>query len=328
MKNFVYHSKNFDTLGENTSKFLSSFYDKKYPVYIKIHFGEPTNPYALTPKEIVPITSALHELGLKTILIDMPVMYDSLRNSPKTYSEFVELKGWNKISDTLISKSTVKVKTKSMLIEVCKELAQAKNVLVISHVKGHGCSGFGGALKNLGMGAVSKKSKAAQHNGSKPVLKGDCIGCGTCEIYCPAKAITIKKGKFTYDSDTCLGCSICQLKCPQQCLEPKTGIFDDLLAQSASAVISKLPKKTYYINLIKDVTQFCDCHQDPGEIIAENAGVLFSENPVAIDTASIDLINKKSPDVFMKLNNKDPMLHVRAVEGIIGIPGNYKLKNI
>ena len=105
-------------------------------------------------------------------------------------------------------------------------------MLVLSHVKGHSCSGMGGAIKHLGMGAVTKKSKGDIHQGGQPKFVKDCEGCGACVKVCPGSAIEVKDGKAIIDFSLCWGCSTCVINCPYKSLEPKVGYFDNLLAQA------------------------------------------------------------------------------------------------
>jgi hypothetical protein len=307
----VYYLKGFSKIEETSKKILEGVFNSGSEVMVKIHFGEPGNKTAFFPKDIEPLIRAMKSLNLIPVLIDTPVKYDSPRNSVAGYTKAVKERGYNKLADFIISDNYTEVESKDFKVEICKELIDAENVLVVSHVKGHPCCGFGGAVKNLGMGGVSKESKGIEHELGQPVFAGDCIGCGTCAKYCFFGAITMKDGKANFDLSKCSGCSLCQEVCPAKCLAPKKANFDDLLAQGASAIINNFPKRTFYINYIKNITVGCDCPQDSGKIIAKDMGVLFSDNPVAIDKASIDLINKENgKDVFKELHHKNPLAHV------------------
>ena len=136
-----------------------------------------------------------------------------------------------------------------------------------------------------------------------------------CANLCPAKAISIQEGKANPDWNMCFGCSICEINCPQKALTPNKRIFDDALAMGACAAIKVMPKNTFYVNIIKNITKACDCESDSGSIIAQNIGTLFSENPVAIDSTSIDMINEREGrDVFKEVNHKDPKLQLMYAE--------------
>jgi len=334
----VYFLKNFSKLDQATEKLLKDFYPKNSEIMIKIHFGEPGNKAAFTPEDIEPVISSLTSLTSpkSLILTDTPVMYPSLRNSVRGYQAVAKQKGFEKLAKIKISNDGAKVKTKDFTAEVCRELAEAENVLVLTHVKGHDFTGLGGALKNLGMGGVTQKTKKIEHTLGKPILVKECKGCGTCMKLCPAKGIKIVRklsgllGRKTKISLlTCGGCSICQLNCPHHCLKPKKALFDDLLAQAAAAVIKKLPKRTFYISYLKNITHHCDCARNAGEIICKDLGVLFSTNPVAIDQAAVELINKTADKNLLKeIYHKDPLLHINFAAKYAQKETNYQLIEI
>mgnify|MGYP000568357189 CR=1 FL=1 len=159
-------------------------------VYVKLHFGEPGNEFALTPADVKPVVDALKGVGLKPILIDTPVNYESPRGTVEGYEKVVEERGYRDLATCVISNNGVEVQTEDYTAEVCKELVEAKNLLVLSHVKGHIGAGFGGAIKNLGMGGVNRETKATEHESAQPEVVADCKQCGTCEEVCPVNAIT------------------------------------------------------------------------------------------------------------------------------------------
>jgi len=323
----IYLLRDFDKLQEETLNVLKGFYSENSTVIIKIHFGEPGNPFAFLPKDIKPIIDAMKDLKLSPIFIDTTVAYDSPRNNVKGYEEIVKERGYDKLAPFIISDNGREIKTKDFIAEVCKELMEAKNVLIISHVKGHALAGFGGAVKNLGMGGVTKSTKAKIHSLSKPRFVSECEGCGICAELCPANAIKMKDKKAQLNNDLCWGCSICQIECPSKSLAPEKAYFDDLLAQGASAVINNLPRNTFYINIIKNITQWCDCEINPGKLIAKDIGVLFSRNPVAIDKASIDLIRKnEGKEVFREINHKDPVLQLEYTSKYTNMGMDYEIE--
>jgi len=322
----VYFLKDFQKLDHKTKELLKGFYSPGSEVVTKIHFGEPGNKFALMPEDVKPIIKAMRFLKLNPVLIDTPVAYSSPRNSVEGYEKVVKERGYNKLALFVISNNGLKIKTKDFTAEVCQELVEAKNILVISHVKGHSCAGFGGAVKNLGMGGVTKETKRIEHCLCQPEFIKECQGCGICVEFCPAKAIKMVNGKAELNLDDCWGCSICQKECPYQCLAPKRAYFDDLLAQGAAAVINNLPLNTFYINIVKNITKYCDCEVNPGGLISKDIGVLFSDNPVAIDKAAVDLVNKlNGRDLFKEINHKDPLLHLNFASKYTGKSLEYEL---
>lgn len=325
----IYFLKNFNNLQNATEQLLNQYYDPAHKILVKLHFGEPGNTRAFMPDDISPIISSLKNLNLSPLMIDTPVMYESPRDSIEGYSKVVKDKGFDKLADFVISNTGINIEMKDFTAEICKEVIEAKNFLMISHVKGHGLSGFGGAIKNFGMGCVTKNTKKIIHELGKPKFISDCQGCGVCAKYCPCEAITMFNGKAMFNLEECFGCSICQEKCPNKCLTPQKNYFDDLLAQGAAAAINNLKGKAFYINIIKNITRECDCWSNPGEIVAGDIGILFSDNPVAIDKASIDLINiAAEKNVFYEIHHKDPLKHVTLATDYIGQSTEYELIEI
>jgi hypothetical protein len=124
----------------------------------------------------------------------------------------------------------------------------------------------------------------------------------------------------------CWGCSICELSCPYHCLAPEVATFDDLLAQGAAAAINNFPPRTFYINWLKNIVEQCDCEREAGQTLASDLGVLFSDNPVAIDQASLDLINKAGGrEVFKEKSHKDPYLQVKFASEYTKFAADYEL---
>lgn len=325
----VYFLRDESKLKQVADKLLGSFFKPDLPIITKIHFGEPGNKTALKPEDIRPLIESLKEVQGKTILIDTPVAYLSPRNTVLGYKLVVKQRGFDKISDFRISSSFVLGKTKDFEVEACKELMEAGNVLVISHVKGHPCTGFGGAIKNLGMGGVSVKTKRTQHNLAKPEVGKNCIGCAKCVPLCPGKAIKIEKGRAKVNLSACWGCSTCELSCPTGAMQPKVSLFDDLIAQAASVLINKFPHETYYVNFVKRMSKFCDCGRNSGKIIAPDVGILFSQNPVVIDKASLDLtIKEAGEDPFFKTHHKDSIHHLNFASKYTKWSSKYKLVEV
>lgn len=326
MSTIIKYLRDKTKLEATSLSIFKEFYGENEDILIKIHFGEPGNKTAFFPKDIEPIINALKSLGLRPTLIDTPVAYNSPRNTVAGYEKVVRDRGYDKLAPFIISDNFIEVKTKDLNAKVCKELTEAKNVLTISHVKGHESAGFGGAIKNFGMGGILPDSKRDVHGLCKPIFREDtCTGCGTCARLCPAQAIEILNMKARVDLGKCCGCSICQINCPTHSLNPKVAIFDDLLAQGAAACINNLPKNSYYLNFIQNITKYCDCESDPGEILAPDCGVLFSDNPIAIDQASIDIIGK---EIFENSNHKDPTLQIKYAESYTKFTTDYQLENI
>ncbi len=338
--------------------FFEKIYLKDKPLLIKFSFGHPSNKFALTVDDIKPVIEAASSFGLKPILIDTPQAYHLftqkliagyrgiilrkffLRLAPagifgflarKRYERTVREKGFPELTPAVISnRFTKKVKSEGHNIEICREFIGTDNVLVISHVQGHGYSGFSGAIKNLAMGMTSPRTKADQHIFAKPKILGNCCqGCGKCVRLCPENAISLLKNKSKIDLKKCGGCSICQIECPYHCLVPRKKIFDDSLAQTAVVVSQNLPKRTFFINFAINIAKECDYVPNPTKLISKDVGIFFADCPLLIDKASVDLINKLSgKNLFFEENHKDPYLQINLALKYGGINGSYELIDI
>ncbi|MBW2980685.1 DUF362 domain-containing protein [Candidatus Woesearchaeota archaeon] len=289
-------------------------------IAVKLHMGEHGNKTYLKPEFVKQVISILIENGCMPFLFDSPAMYQGGRDTAKKYLKTAAENGFTEESIScpiIISEESKTVKTPHLKAEVCKQLTEADGMLVLTHVKGHMCSGVGGAVKNLGMGGVSKKTKTDIHHLSWPIIVGECIKCEACVKACPVATITVGKEKIEVDYDNCWGCNVCVYVCPQKALKPKVASFDALLAEGAFAVVSSV-KKAYYINVLKEIAKLCDCMAQNGPIICDDVGYLASEDIVEIENESVDLINKKAgKNIFLEVHRKDPYGHIKEMERLL-----------
>jgi uncharacterized protein len=321
----VYHSISVDEkfMGRLRFELQDNFKDCK-KIAVKIHFGEPGNTQAFTPKDIGPIMNILEELKFNYFLYDSSVNYGGQRTNPKTHKIYAESKGFKNVET---GDESIDVKGKHMTYQVCKKLTDADAVLILTHVKGHVCTGFGGAIKNLGMGALSPKTKGDIHDGGKPVFSGDCIHCGICVKNCPINGMIMDLNKPYPIVKTCFGCSNCAYLCPNGIISTKVAPFDILLADGANSAQSKF-KKYYYVSMLNNIARQCDCMSNPGQIIAKDAGWLMSQDGVAIDQASYDIIVKNDGEAFLKHNKKKGHHQLDAAEKLGMGKRKYVLKEL
>jgi hypothetical protein len=303
---------------------LEKYFSGCKRIAVKMHFGEPGNSYAFMPDDIRPITALLEGLGLEYFLYDSSVAYGGARSDPKTYKEYAVSKGFSNV-DT--GDEFMIVNGVHQPYQVCSKLADADAVLVLTHLKGHECTGFGGAIKNLGMGALTKQSKSSIHKGGEPVFEGDCKKCGKCVRNCPVNGMRLDDDKKYPVIFKCFGCSNCSYVCPHGIISPKLAYFDVLLSDGANAAQSTF-KRYYYVTIMKRITAHCDCYDKPGEIIAKDAGFLMSKDGVAIDKAAYDIIQKNDKDAFLKINFKKGTEQVFAAESLGMGSSIYEFKTI
>ena len=310
MKKVVF-LQNLNKLSEALDFFdLKSYKNKSVPV--KLHMGEKDNKYFPKPDDLKLVVDELLKINAEPFLFDTTVAYPGMRSKKDTYLEIANIHGFNKKNVGCIVKidnSGKKVKVKGRDYEVADQIYNSDNIFVFSHVKGHIATGMGGAIKNLGMGGVTKETKRNMHNGSKPIYKKDnCTYCGICAERCPFDAINVSKEKWEISKSKCFGCGVCINNCKFGGLDYVDADIQYLLACSALACVKN--KKVIYINDVNRIADSCDCDSFANKIICPDIGYLVSNDPVAIDKASIDLINEVEKDCFEKETHISPIKQI------------------
>jgi len=286
-------------------------------VAVKIHFGEPGNFRFIRPSHIRVIVDKIKELGAKPFITDTTgVGLTGGRGTAEKCLEAAAMHGYTPeslgapivVADGLKGFSGVKVKVNGLRlkeVEVAQAIAEADALVSLAHAKGHSRTGFGGALKNIGVGCLTKSGKAPLHLAMKPKIKVEvCNKCMKCVEFCPAKAIQLVDNHLKVIEEKCLwGCG-CWTICPINAItswsemhHPRNSELSIRVADAASAIINLIGKdKVFFFNFAYDITPHCDCAAYADIPIVPDIGVLASKDPVAIDKASIDMINN-SPGI-------------------------------
>ncbi|MEX2703047.1 MAG: DUF362 domain-containing protein [Candidatus Baldrarchaeota archaeon] len=292
--------------------------DKRDVVGIKTHFGSLGTTRHLRPMYIRAIVDKVKELGGKPVVVETCGHgYGGgvwgIRATATGYLDVAARNGFTPQSlgaNILILDGqwgldffTFEIKGNRLSkVYLPNGLRGIDFMIVASHFKGHDMAGFGGALKNLGVGLVAKPSKGLVHIDGEIKLEesGDakCTGCARCAEVCPVKAITMVNGKPVIDFEKCIFCGFCysRLICEPRVLRPKWTSSEEgtiRFVDNAFGVISYLGKDNFaYINFVIDVTPYCDCAPFSDQIIVPDQGILASFDPVAVDKASYDLVNQ------------------------------------
>jgi uncharacterized Fe-S center protein len=289
-------------------------------VAIKLHMGEYGNLNHVRPSIVGRVVEVVKSAGGEPFLFDTTTLYPGSRSTVEKYLETARRNGFTDETvgcPIVISNEGIDVETDGPLrnVEIAKDML-ADALVVISHAKGHPDLGFGGAIKNLGMGGVTRKSKGIIHAGSRPVLAGICNSCGDCYEACKNGAITMERGGVVFDYSRCFGCGACIYACSFEALKPRIDDIGVLLAEAAFAVLRNFDgDKQFFVNVLLDIAPLCDCIAEAGFPICNDIGILLSKDPVAIDEASIDLIEEKGEkDIFFKLHKVDPKRSTDAGE--------------
>ena len=279
-------------------------------VAVKLNFGEPGNLAYLRANWARVVCDYVKALGGLPFVTDCNTLYVGGRRNGLEHLESAYQNGYNPfqtgvhtiIADGLKGTDDVHVPVAGgeyvSEAKIGRAIADADVVISLNHFKGHELTGFGGALKNLGMGSGSRAGKMEMHSAGKPFVRtADCIGCGRCMKVCAQAAPTVREGKCSIDTEKCVGCGRCLGVCPVKAIEAPFDQANDVLnckiAEYAKAVCDGKPN--FHINLVIDVSPYCDCHAENDAPIVPNVGMFAGFDPVALDEACVDAVNAQQP---------------------------------
>lgn len=285
-------------------------FEKKYTA-IKIHFGEPGNLSFLRPNFSKTVADVVKSLGGKPFLTDCNTLYVGRRKDALEHIEAAYENGYGPFStgcqiiigDGLKGTDDVDVPVEGgeyvQMAHIGRAVMDADVLIALSHFKGHEATGFGGAVKNVGMGCGSRAGKMDMHCGGKPEVYTDgCRMCGKCAKICAQNAITYDANKKAHiDHEHCVGCGRCIGICNFDAIHNPTGCSNDELnyriAEYTKAVVHGRP--AFYINIVNQVSPCCDCHAENDAAIIPDVGMFASFDPIALDTACADACNQMPP---------------------------------
>jgi len=342
----------------------ASFFEENEWVAIKTHFGSPGAHRIIRPVFLKKVVDAVKRTGAK------PFVTDTVRVPGLDYLEIANQNGINHLSvgapvilaDGLYGRDNVLVNAGEMLgeIAIASVIHDAPGMVVCTHVKGHINSGYAGAIKNLAMGGVSanhrscgwKCGRGAMHSIGEGKLYWDeakCELCYQCEEICPLECISFKEGGkvFYYNDERCWRCGRCTRVCPGEAIAHEHAdeeSFQRSLAQAAGAVLGTFkPGKVLFINFLTEIQPECDCMPGADVPFIQDKGILISDNIVAIEKATLDLLRdseplpesaasekgiKKGQDIIKELHKKDYTLQVREAERLGLGTQEYELTEI
>jgi uncharacterized Fe-S center protein len=283
-------------------------FENKY-VAIKIHFGEPGNLAYLRPNYSKAVADVVKELGGKPFLTDCNTLYVGGRKNAIDHIDAAYQNGFTPystgchviIADGLKGTDESYIDIDGEYVKTAKigrAIMDADIVISLNHFKGHELAGFGGAIKNVGMGCGSRAGKMEMHSNGKPsVYAPKCKKCKQCKKICAHSAISYdEEGIAHIDHSKCVGCGrcigICNFDAVKSASDATSDILNMKMVEYALAVVKDRPQ--FHISLICDVSPNCDCHAENDAPIVPNIGMLASYDMVALDKACIDLVNKQS----------------------------------
>jgi hypothetical protein len=278
-------------------------------VAVKLHFGEKGNTAFIRPNFIRAIVDRIKAQGGYPFLTDANTLYVGTRgdsvshlvtaiengfayavvNAPLIIADGLRGGGFKPV---VINREILKV------AYVGSEIAEADAMVSVAHFKGHELSGFGGSIKNVGMGCASRRGKLVQHSDVSPkILRKKCIACGNCAEHCSQTAISIHEEKAVIDPKKCVGCGECILICSNHAIDVQWNadmvLFQKKMVEYTYAVLKNKKGRVAFLNFLTDISPACDCYGHNDAPIVPDLGIMASTDPVAIDQASVDMVNRQ-----------------------------------
>uniref|UniRef100_A0A7C6AFU2 DUF362 domain-containing protein n=1 Tax=candidate division WOR-3 bacterium TaxID=2052148 RepID=A0A7C6AFU2_UNCW3 len=302
--------------------------DKDAIIAVKTHFGEDGNLNYVSPLYVRRVVNLIKDSGGRPFLTDTTTLYSGRRFKGDTHIELAKEHGFDfapiVIGDGIYGDEYVEMNG----AKIARVFKNVDTIFCISHFKGHLLTGFGGALKNLGMGCASKGGKLYLHSRSRPyVEKEKCNFCLKCFDYCAYNAIEKEKKTVQINHNKCSGCAGCMSICPQRAIRFSWSAASDEVQKGIADYSANLikNKKIFYLNFLINITPDCDCLTTSEPPICPDVGILAGFDPVAIDRASYDMvkndIDKLRPEI-------DSQVQLYYGEKFGAGECNYEIKSI
>ena len=297
-------------------------------VAIKMHFGELGNVSYLRPNYARAVVDVVKELGGKPFLTDCNTMYPGSRKNALEHLECAWENGFTPltvgcpiiIGDGLKGTDDISVPVEGgeyvTEAKIGRAIMDADVFISLTHFKGHEMTGFGGAIKNIGMGGGSRAGKKEQHASGKPKIDASaCRGCRRCQRECANNGLVFNEQtmKMSVDESQCVGCGRCLGACNFDAIyfinDNAQAALNCRMAEYTKAVVAGRPQ--FHISLVVDVSPNCDCHGENDVPILPNLGMFVSTDPLALDQACVDacLAADPLPDSQLARHLADPNFH-------------------
>lgn len=326
---------------------LSKCFNQNDLTAVKIHVGEEGNNTYIKAPCLKGLIDELLTLKTKPFLTDTCTLYTGKRHNAIDHTTLAADHGFSLaglgipfiVSGGLFGTAETPVQINSEInkeVFIAHDIARCQSILSIAHLTGHCAACLGATIKTLGMGCASIKGKMKQHAALTLSITDDCTRCTQCYKHCPADAITLDNVKAHINQDKCIGCAECLAVCRFNAVNCNWGkeseILQKSMAEHALGALKGKQNKAAFFNFIISVTKDCDCFDTPNlPKIVDDIGITASTDPVAIDKASLDLVEKKSAKKLPELlgnDNLDPTPQIQHAERIGLGYTNYELIEI
>ncbi len=359
-KSFAYESGLMGKFEKFLEKFdLKRFIPENELIPLKMHLGNNGAFKTIRPQFVKKVVDAVKRVPAK------PFVTDSVRVPGYEYLEIAKDAGYTHLTldapvimaDGIFGNDSIKVYAGETLGEmaVASAIHDAKSMVVLTHVKGHIQAVLGGAIKNISMGGISSAPRGGdwhQGRGKMHFLMGEtmkwneskCVLCFDCMNVCPVECISFPDDVYTVDKNKCWRCGRCARVCPVEAIEVPVSheLFMKAVAEGANAILKTFePNRIVYINFLLEMQPECDCMPLADPPIAQDQGILISHDPVAIDSATLDILSKVSPlpdsrasdlilkegwDILSLLHKKDGRLQIAEAEKLGLGSSKYELE--
>ncbi|MBD3272367.1 MAG: DUF362 domain-containing protein [Elusimicrobia bacterium] len=346
----IHQSKDTVRLAADFKQFIrqiswEKYFPRQYLIGIKLHFGEKNNTGHIPSPVIKVLADKLKSLKHKPFLTDTNVLYHGGRTNTVDHLILASQHGFSLeksgvpviIADGLTGEHVHEIPFSGKhctTIKAAGIIRHLHGLVSVAHYTGHMLTGFGGTIKNIGMGLANRAGKQIQHSAIKPsVLPRSCTFCKQCIRICPVHAITESNKKAVIDQNTCIGCGDCIVACQFKAIditwEESIPVTEEKMAEYATGIIRSIPH-SYFINMAVRITKECDCMAGDDPSVVEDIGVLGSPDPVALDKATLDLVNAKAgKDIFKILHPESDYLRQLNYAAELGLGSlSYELKEI
>ena len=277
---------------------------------VKVHVGEETNNTYIKAPCLKGLVEELLALKTKPFITDTSTLYTGRRHNAIDHTVLATERGFGVeglgipfiAPDGLFGTAETAVAIEGELdreVMIAADIVRCQSILSVAHMTGHCAACVGATIKTLGMGCSSRKGKMRQHASLKPHVKdGVCTRCGECHRHCPADAITLDDVQAHIDQDKCIGCAECVAVCRFDAVvydwQQENAILQKSVAEHALGAVQGKEGRVVFYNFVMSVTKDCDCFAQANmPKIVDDIGILASTDPVAVDRAAINLVERR-----------------------------------